>query len=144
MVITNADYVSWKGKKTKKDFTYAKKTFEKCSNIFWLKMINREQVVAKTGERTSLRVSEHRGTLSGELRCDSPATIQKNDELEIIFDESESENEKIEEKESGTGARDAPLIGVPPLGRATKSRQPETKDLKLLRKNFLDKLSNKK
>lgn len=93
MVITNADYVSWKGKKTKKDFTYAKKTFEKCSNIFWLKMINREQVVTKT--------------------------MQKNDELEIIFDESESENEKIEEKE-------------------------ETKDLKLLRKNFLDKLSNKK
>lgn len=95
MVITNADYVSWKGKKTKKDFTYAKKTFEKCSNIFWLKMIK------------------------SVVNIRAPAITQKNDDLEIIFDESEPENEKQEEKRP-------------------------TKDLKLLRKNFLDNLSNKK
>ena len=43
MIITNADNVTWKGKKSKKDFTYAKKTFEKCSNIFWLKMIDQDK-----------------------------------------------------------------------------------------------------
>ena len=38
IIMTNADNVCWRGKKTKKDKTYAKKTFEKCSNMFWINM----------------------------------------------------------------------------------------------------------
>ncbi len=39
MIITNADNVTWRGKKSKKDFTYAKKTFEKASRTFWMNFI---------------------------------------------------------------------------------------------------------
>jgi hypothetical protein len=34
--MTNADNVCWRGKKTKQDWTIAKKSFEKCDNFFWL------------------------------------------------------------------------------------------------------------
>ena len=40
MIITNVNSVCWKGNKTKKDFTYARKTFMKCNNMFWIKFLN--------------------------------------------------------------------------------------------------------
>lgn len=39
IIMTNADYVSWKGKKASKDWTIAKKTFEGLSRSFWKDMI---------------------------------------------------------------------------------------------------------
>jgi hypothetical protein len=42
IVMTNADYVCWKGKKGKKDYTIAKKTFEGISRSTWCKMIGLE------------------------------------------------------------------------------------------------------
>jgi hypothetical protein len=40
IIMTNADYVSWKGKKGEKDFTIAKKTFENLKREFWCKFID--------------------------------------------------------------------------------------------------------
>ena len=77
MIITNADSVTWKGKKTKKDFTYAKKTFEKCSNIFWLKMINQDKGRKLIDEN---EISD---------------TDEEDDDIVII---SSSDDETIEEK----------------------------------------------
>jgi predicted helicase len=42
IIMTNADNVTWRGRKTKKDYTIAKGTFQKCANIFWLKFISKE------------------------------------------------------------------------------------------------------
>lgn len=39
VIITNAESVCWRGKKSKQDWTIAKRSFEKCNNFFWLKMI---------------------------------------------------------------------------------------------------------
>ena len=36
IIMTNADSVRWGGKKSKFDYVMAKKTFEKCNNLFWL------------------------------------------------------------------------------------------------------------
>ena len=42
IIMTNADSVSWKGRKTKKDRTIAKKTFEKLTNIDWINFLNHQ------------------------------------------------------------------------------------------------------
>ena len=39
IIMTNAESVCWRGKKSKQDWTIAKGSFEKCNNFFWLKMI---------------------------------------------------------------------------------------------------------
>ncbi len=39
-IFTNADSVSWKGHKSKKDYTIARKTLLNQSRIFWISMIN--------------------------------------------------------------------------------------------------------
>jgi hypothetical protein len=45
VIITNCDNVCWRGKKTKQDWTIAKKSFEKCNNFFWLRMIGHKPKV---------------------------------------------------------------------------------------------------
>ena len=45
VVMTNSDNVCWRGKKTKQDWTIAKKSFEKCNNFFWLHMIGHKPKV---------------------------------------------------------------------------------------------------
>ena len=37
--------ITWRGKKTKQDWTIAKKSFEKCNNFFWLGMIGHKPKV---------------------------------------------------------------------------------------------------
>ena len=43
IIMTNADNVCWRGKKTQKDYTIAKKTFENCNNMFWIKFLSKTQ-----------------------------------------------------------------------------------------------------
>jgi hypothetical protein len=38
VIMTNAESVCWRGKKSKQDWTIAKGSFEKCNNFFWLKI----------------------------------------------------------------------------------------------------------
>jgi hypothetical protein len=38
VIMTNAESVCWRGKKSKKDWTIAKQSFEKASNMFWLQV----------------------------------------------------------------------------------------------------------
>jgi hypothetical protein len=38
VIMTNAESVCWRGKKSKQDWTIAKGSFEKCDRIFWLKI----------------------------------------------------------------------------------------------------------
>ena len=45
VIMTNADNVCWRGKKTKQDWTIAKKSFEKCNNFFWLGMVGHKPKV---------------------------------------------------------------------------------------------------
>ena len=50
IIMTNADSVVWRGHKTKKDYTIAKKTFEGCNKIFWSTFLsgqNGPQVVSE-------------------------------------------------------------------------------------------------
>jgi hypothetical protein len=119
--MTNADNVCWRGKKTKKDKTYAKKTFEKCSNMFWLDMISK-------GNQSSLSVkycsdankvgTGHRNKLEGTIEF-----------------ESDSENEELgrdpEEKKEITSESNF-------LDRVNPSR-----NINNLRKQFLDNLMKK-
>ena len=80
--MTNADNVCWRGKKTKKDKTYAKKTFEKCSNMFWLDMISK-------GNQSSLSVKYCSD-------ANKVGTGYQNKKLEGTLEfESDSENEEI-------------------------------------------------
>jgi hypothetical protein len=44
IIMTNADSVVWRGKKTNKDYTIAKKTFEGISRIFWAGMLSSKPV----------------------------------------------------------------------------------------------------
>jgi hypothetical protein len=37
--------ITWRGKKTKQDWTIAKKSFEKCDNFFWLNMVGHKPKV---------------------------------------------------------------------------------------------------
>lgn len=53
IIMTNADSVSWKGKKTKKDRTIAKKSFEKLTNIDWLNFLNRNSNSPVTNNKTN-------------------------------------------------------------------------------------------
>ena len=86
--MTNADNVCWRGKKTKKDKTYAKKTFEKCSNMFWLDMISK-------GNQSSLSVkycsdankvgTGHRNKLEGTLEFESDSENEEKDESKSNF-----------------------------------------------------------
>jgi hypothetical protein len=39
IIMTNADNVSWKGNKGKKDWTIAKKSFKKCERAIWYKIV---------------------------------------------------------------------------------------------------------
>jgi hypothetical protein len=41
IIMTNADYCCWKGKKGEKDFTIGKKTFQNLERTFWREMINK-------------------------------------------------------------------------------------------------------
>jgi hypothetical protein len=43
IIMTNADYVCWKGKKGSKDFTIAKKTFENLKREFWCKIVGHSE-----------------------------------------------------------------------------------------------------
>ena len=79
MIITNADNVTWKGKKSKKDFTYAKKTFEKCSNIFWLKMIDQDK-----GRK-----------LIEEIDTEEDLDINEDDDFVKIDSDSDTDEKKI-------------------------------------------------
>lgn len=45
VIMTNSDNVCWRGKKTKQDWTIAKKSFEKCDNFFWLNMVGHKPKV---------------------------------------------------------------------------------------------------
>ncbi len=42
VIMTNAESVCWRGKKSKQDWTIAKGSFEKCNNFFWLKIAKEE------------------------------------------------------------------------------------------------------
>ena len=42
IIMTNADYCCWKGKKSEKDFTIGKKTFQNLERTFWYEMINKK------------------------------------------------------------------------------------------------------
>ena len=53
IIITNADYVCWKGKKGEKDFTIAKKTFLNLKKEFWSKFVGYSQ-----GESVGNRLEE--------------------------------------------------------------------------------------
>ncbi len=121
IIMTNADNVCWRGKKTKKDKTYAKKTFEKCSNMFWLDMISK-------GNQFSLSVkycsdankvgTGHQNKLEGTLEF-----------------ESDSENEEL-----GPGPEEKKEIASKSnfLDRVNPSR-----NINNLRKQFLDNLMKK-
>lgn len=73
IIMTNADNVCWRGKKTKKDKTYAKKTFEKCSNMFWINM-------ASLSNGNKLGISRGPGA-------------RRPEKSEIIFEEEKNEEE---------------------------------------------------
>jgi len=88
MIITNADNVSWKGKKSKKDFTYAKKTFEKCSNIFWLKMIDQDKGRKLIDENETIEDDEE----------DDDLVIISSSEDETIESDSEETRTKIQNR----------------------------------------------
>lgn len=45
VIMTNSDNVCWRGKKTKQDWTIAKKSFVKCDNFFWLNMVGHKPKV---------------------------------------------------------------------------------------------------
>ncbi len=65
IIMTNAQNVSWRGKKSNKDWTIAKKSFEKCNKFFWMKLANikkkveiEEDVIINFGESKSLSNNE--------------------------------------------------------------------------------------
>ena len=44
VIMTNAESVCWRGKKSKQDWTIAKGSFEKCDNFFWLKISGKKEL----------------------------------------------------------------------------------------------------
>jgi hypothetical protein len=45
VIMTNAESVCWRGKKSSQDWTIAKGSFEKCDRIFWLKIAGQNNIV---------------------------------------------------------------------------------------------------
>jgi hypothetical protein len=43
VIMTNAESVCWRGKKSKQDWTIAKGSFEKCDRIFWLSIAGQQK-----------------------------------------------------------------------------------------------------
>ena len=92
IIMTNADNVCWRGKKTKKDKTYAKKTFEKCSNMFWINM-------ASLSNGNKLGISQKSEIIFDEEENDelgAGARKPENEECKTIF--HENKETKIEEE----------------------------------------------
>jgi hypothetical protein len=58
IIMTNADNVCWRGKKTKQDWTIAKKSFEKCNNFFWIGMV---------GHKPKVTIEEDEPSQKGEV-----------------------------------------------------------------------------
>jgi len=59
IIMTNADYCCWKGKKSNKDYTIGKKTFQKQDRKFWYNMVfkteKKEDKIIEKVEKTSSR-----------------------------------------------------------------------------------------
>ena len=116
IIMTNADNVCWRGKKTKKDKTYAKKTFEKCSNMFWINMASLS---------------------NGNKLGNSGSPVPDSQKSEIIFDEEKNEEGSLQ----GSGKiilnnQETKIeVGGPEEGK---------EKINNLRKKFLDKLVFKK
>ena len=94
IIMTNADNVCWRGKKTKKDKTYAKKTFEKCSNMFWINM-------ASLSNGNKLGISQKSEIIFDEEENDelgAGARKPENEECKIIFHENKETKIEVEEE----------------------------------------------
>lgn len=50
IIMTNAETVLWKGKKSSKDYTIGKKSFMNCNKIFWTKFINENNNIIDDNE----------------------------------------------------------------------------------------------
>ena len=60
IIMTNADYCCWKGKKSNKDYTIGKKTFQKQDRNFWYNMVFKtekieEKKITETENKISIR-----------------------------------------------------------------------------------------
>jgi hypothetical protein len=79
IIMTNAESVLWKGKKSPKDYTIAKKTFMKCDKIFWSQFIEQtpNSLITKSNKIEELN--------------------QESDDDIIIIDSDNDNDEKINE-----------------------------------------------
>jgi len=110
MIMTNADNVRWGGKKSKRDYVFAKKSFSKRTNLEWLEMID-ESVGNKLGTKLDEDLSD------GEE--DELLDIEEIDECE-----EKKEVEEIKFKDE----------------KSLKTKKSPTKmEINLLRQKWLDK-----
>jgi hypothetical protein len=72
VIITNAESVCWRGKKSKKDWTIAKQSFEKASNMFWLQV---------SGSVTKYVSKTRDSGVSGVSKVDNDDIIINEDEI---------------------------------------------------------------
>jgi hypothetical protein len=114
IVMTNADSVSWRGKKKEYNVkTYAKKTFENIERIEWMKIVGKKE----------------EGNILGTNPC--PGNQKERKKIEFISSDEESE-EDINSSES----LDQYLEPEP----LNPEEEEKTQDVRELRMKWLDKL----
>jgi hypothetical protein len=140
IVMTNADSVSWRGKKKEYNVkTYAKKTFENIERIEWMKIVGKKEegnVLGVKDENKEFECQINRLSyleFSDEGRdsnTDDKSDEEKRVKIEFLSSDDESENEEQENKKLQSQI----------CRNIEKNNKDKIKNVRELRMKWLDKL----